>query len=270
MIRSNGTFVLQSGWKEFVIANEIDKNDILVFSYNGGSSFQVAIFEQNGCEKAAAFFAKKREIRSDLESIDCEVKEEIMSSGSDSDSPNKISSRAARVLGPGERACCKRKRRDLQESTEIDEKMQRSIRKTKEKKSGFYMVPQKTFLTKAQEEIANRLARKTQKGSYLFVKILSMFNTNAHRNCSLNLPNGFACQIFQSKKLKVTLLPPNLDKSKGSTADYHKNKTGRRIAQGWRKFVCKNGLKEGDLCLFELRKQQNGGVLTMVVHFHFE
>ena len=32
MMRSDNTFVLQSGWKEFVTANKIDENDFIVFT----------------------------------------------------------------------------------------------------------------------------------------------------------------------------------------------------------------------------------------------
>jgi hypothetical protein len=65
----------------------------------------------------------------------------------------------------------------------------------------------------------------------------------------------------------ITLLPANLDKSKGCIAEYYKKQYVRCI--GWRTFVHKHGLKEGDLCLFELRKKEMRGklVLTMLVHF---
>lgn len=114
MIKSNDTLILQSGWKEFVTGNKIDRNDSLVFTYNGNSSFNVVIFDPTGCEKAAPFFAKKMEMESD-ESDDSsvpvgavphnEVKKEIISLSSSEE----VSSHAAR--GTGERVCCKRKLR---------------------------------------------------------------------------------------------------------------------------------------------------------------
>jgi hypothetical protein len=48
-----------------------------------------------------------------------------------------------------------------------------------------YIVPMKTHLTKAQEEIADRMARKAQQGSDLFVKILAKTHSGAHRSCVL-------------------------------------------------------------------------------------
>ncbi|KAF3339159.1 B3 domain-containing protein [Carex littledalei] len=134
MIRSsNNTFAMRSGWKEFVIANRIHKNDVLVFTYNGNSSFKVAIFDRSGCEKAAPFFAKKMEMEMEMETetqseeskdslirenaaFHSEVKKEIisLSSGSSNsdESSSDISSRATRARTIKERVSCKRKRRD--------------------------------------------------------------------------------------------------------------------------------------------------------------
>lgn len=62
MIKSNNDFIFQSGWRDFVIANKIAKNDILLFKYSAKyCSFEVMIFDPSGCEKAAPFFAKKTE-----------------------------------------------------------------------------------------------------------------------------------------------------------------------------------------------------------------
>ena len=84
-----------------------------------------------------------------------------------------------------------------------------------------------------------------------------------------NLPDGFACKVLRSKKKKITLLPSDLDKrSKICTANYCKNESIRWIGKGWREFTRIYGLKQGDLCLFELRKQDKRGILTMVVHFN--
>ncbi|KAJ4788114.1 B3 domain-containing protein [Rhynchospora pubera] len=59
MRKSKDTFIFQSGWKDFVTANQIGNNDILLFKYCTSSSFEVTIFDPSGCENAASFFAKK-------------------------------------------------------------------------------------------------------------------------------------------------------------------------------------------------------------------
>jgi B3 DNA binding domain len=123
MIRSDGTFLLQSGWKEFLAANKIDKNDILVFTYNGISSFKVLIFDPSGCEKAAPFFATKMEVESDDSSIRVGVaphhdaKKEIISlstgtsTGTDPESSSEVPSHSARTGMTGGKPSSKRKQR---------------------------------------------------------------------------------------------------------------------------------------------------------------
>ncbi|KAJ3685493.1 hypothetical protein LUZ61_014657 [Rhynchospora tenuis] len=59
MRKFKDTFIFQSGWKDFVTANKIGRNDILLFKYCTNSSFEVTIFDPSGCENAASFFAKK-------------------------------------------------------------------------------------------------------------------------------------------------------------------------------------------------------------------
>nr|CAD1841379.1 unnamed protein product [Ananas comosus var. bracteatus] len=57
--KSQDNIILQSGWTEFIAAHQIEKNDLLFFTCNGNSSFEVAICDDSGCEKASPFFAKK-------------------------------------------------------------------------------------------------------------------------------------------------------------------------------------------------------------------
>jgi hypothetical protein len=67
----------------------------------------------------------------------------------------------------------------VEESTESD-KGNKPLRKKEsisQKKFRLYMVPWKTRLTIAQEEIADRMARKAQQGSALFVKILAKIHS---------------------------------------------------------------------------------------------
>jgi hypothetical protein len=81
----------------------------------------------------------------------------------------------------------------LEESNDSYEGRHRSISKRKEnnakKFSRLYIVPHRTILTKAQEETAKRMTERTQKGSELFVKILTALNTGTLRNCVLVCKN---------------------------------------------------------------------------------
>lgn len=46
-----GKISLQSGWKAFVTAHDLQMGDFLVFSYDGISKLKVLIFGPSGCEK---------------------------------------------------------------------------------------------------------------------------------------------------------------------------------------------------------------------------
>ena len=115
MMRSDDTFALQSGWKEFVRANRIDNNDLLVFTYKDNSSFKVIIFDRSGCQKAAPFFAKKTESEESNNSLIREVKKEIISLLSDSndtcESSSDISPHAPHACTPGKGVCSKMNQR---------------------------------------------------------------------------------------------------------------------------------------------------------------
>ncbi|TVU49362.1 hypothetical protein EJB05_00670, partial [Eragrostis curvula] len=47
---------LLSGWEDFVKAQEMKENDLLIFTCSGNSSFDVLIFEASGCVKVSSLF----------------------------------------------------------------------------------------------------------------------------------------------------------------------------------------------------------------------
>ncbi|KAK3140118.1 hypothetical protein QOZ80_5AG0396240 [Eleusine coracana subsp. coracana] len=48
---------LMSGWVDFIKAQDLQENDILIFTCNSHSSFSVLIFEEIGCMKVSSLFA---------------------------------------------------------------------------------------------------------------------------------------------------------------------------------------------------------------------
>jgi B3 DNA binding domain len=51
-IKLNEKLVIKPGWDDFVNANDVSLNDLLVFKYVGGVDFEVLIFDPWGCEKS--------------------------------------------------------------------------------------------------------------------------------------------------------------------------------------------------------------------------
>ncbi|CAD6205853.1 unnamed protein product [Miscanthus lutarioriparius] len=58
-----GKVVLQTGWKEFVTAHDLNMGDLLVFKYDGTSRFKVLIFGLSCCEKMPPCHVKRNHIR---------------------------------------------------------------------------------------------------------------------------------------------------------------------------------------------------------------
>ncbi|XVF29301.1 hypothetical protein REPUB_Repub15cG0109200 [Reevesia pubescens] len=60
-LRSNGeTFFFTNGWSEFVKDLSLEGNDLLIFRFNGDSSFDVLVFDPSTlCEKEVLYFVQK-------------------------------------------------------------------------------------------------------------------------------------------------------------------------------------------------------------------
>ena len=54
-----GKVVLQTGWKEFVTAHDLNMGDFLVFKYDGTSRLKVFIFDLSCCEKVPPCLVKR-------------------------------------------------------------------------------------------------------------------------------------------------------------------------------------------------------------------
>lgn len=54
--RHGNKLYLMSGWVDFIKAQELQDNDLLIFTCNGHSSFNVLIFEESGCMKVSSMF----------------------------------------------------------------------------------------------------------------------------------------------------------------------------------------------------------------------
>jgi len=57
-----GKVVLQTGWKAFVTAHDLNMGDFLVFKYDGTSRLKVFIFDLSCCEKVPPCLVKRNHI----------------------------------------------------------------------------------------------------------------------------------------------------------------------------------------------------------------
>ena len=68
VFKSYNNVSLRSGWTDFVTANKIVENDLLIFTYSSSSSFDVLIFDDSGYEKADPLMIKNEGSESESES----------------------------------------------------------------------------------------------------------------------------------------------------------------------------------------------------------
>ncbi|XP_078177679.1 B3 domain-containing protein Os12g0592300-like [Carex rostrata] len=255
VFKSHNNQSLRSGWRDFVTANKIDENDLLVFKYSSSSSFDVLIFDPSGYEKAAALIIKNEETESESES---ESESETVKTSSDSDTsirvfipPAKISSESV-ISSPAVPADNKRERNGDGKSRHASKKAKQALYDKP------YFVPFNLKLSVKQKKIADEMASATQPGSKLFLKILSSSDLGR-----LIIPGTFARQNIGKRSQPISLLVAN--KEKVFAASYYYTKNIQSIGGGWREFALGNNLKERNMCLFEV-KRLDGTELAIVVH----
>ncbi|KAJ1687364.1 hypothetical protein LUZ63_018754 [Rhynchospora breviuscula] len=248
----------QSGWKDFVIANSIKANDLLVFKYNRESSFAVQIFDPSGCERSSSFFVKEEKIdmheTSDssikiFDGPDCKMQQDetvMITSSSSSDSEyntDYVPLKKTRGWGSNEAGKSK-------EPNGGDEF------KTPNDGPGLTF-SKRLVLTPAQKRRAIKLSRGVEPGNKHYVAVMTYTSIRAR----VTVPSKFACDHLPPENRKAILhykgheWPLSICYRK----DFHPY-----FSCGWRDFVKDNNLHIGDLCLFELMKNNN--MVSFKVH----
>ncbi|XP_078177682.1 B3 domain-containing protein Os12g0592300-like [Carex rostrata] len=250
VFKSYNNVSLHSGWTDFVTANKIDENDLLIFTYSSSSSFDVLIFNASGYEKADPLMIKNEDSESESES-------ETMKTSSDSDTsirvfipPAKISSKSV-ISSPEIRAENKRERDDDGTSRHASKKANQALSVKP------YHVHCKLKLSVKQQKIADEMASTTQPGSNLFLKIM----TSSDLQDRLTIPRNFARQNIGKRSQQINLLAANNKKVFPANYKYHEKL--QSIGRGWRAFALENNIKERNMCLFEVKKLD---VTEIVVH----
>ncbi|KAJ3678138.1 hypothetical protein LUZ60_001941 [Juncus effusus] len=246
-------FVLRVGWKEFILANDIKENDILIFKYNGNSSFEVQIF-QNGCERISSFFAKKKGtgcFRGEVYGPNCNIRHhDIITSGSSSDSEGQTEESPTRDEKPRRQS-----KKDAGTSRNGGDR-----REMLQKQPPFLYLSHKTHLNTAQNKKALRLAREVTSGNPYFVAVIN--SCCIRRNAVLSIPKKFSVEYLPTETAEATLHYMG----RKWNAMYIYRKERKQIGStGWKSFVKDNNLQEGDVCLFELLKDKNE-IISFRVH----
>ncbi|XP_021304717.1 uncharacterized protein LOC8062495 isoform X2 [Sorghum bicolor] len=207
-----GKVVLQTGWKEFVTAHDLNMGDFLVFKCDKTSRFKVFIFDLSCCEKVPPCLVKRNHI------CGRETREmHIEISSSCGDLPMNVTTNS---------------------STSLSDSSGDSVRPEDQKSHCVpgYILPRGTCLTCVQMKKLKERVRASSSRIPIYGCIIN--NGNVHgRSQALDQTLMLRCR---GKSWEVRCV---IKKDK---------KRVKRLMKGWKQFARDNKLRLGDLCLFEL------------------
>lgn len=263
---------LDSGWSTFVKDHALNKNDVLIFKYNGVSHFDVLVVDGLSlCEKATSYFVRK-----------CGHNEH--DSGSQTKRKAKENSMEIRHVSPQDcldDTADKSAENDVDPtyhrrtlySTPTNKRMRGSIsRMAIEKKSGNkYTSPfVGQELLGHDSELASpdsgsplltshgRLVTEEQKRNALMLAqsavssdgfILAMRPTHVKRKFFMSIPSPWMTKYMSLELQDVTLRLNG--KTWQTKFHYYPSRSYGGLSGGWRSFVADNSLDEFDVCVFE-------------------
>ncbi|KAG0548512.1 hypothetical protein BDA96_01G173000 [Sorghum bicolor] len=233
-----GKVVLQTGWKEFVTAHDLNMGDFLVFKCDGTSRLKVFIFDLSCCEKVPP----------------CRVKR------------NHICGRETREINTETSSTCG----DLplnvtaSSSTSPSDSSGDSI-SPEDQKSHYvpgYILPRRTYLTCVQMKKLKERVRASTSTIPIYGCIVKKSNLRRGSQ-AMDIPRVYADVHlpFENQTLMLQCCGQSWD----VRCITHKGRPnrGKSLSQGWKQFARDNKLQVGDLCLFELLENTK---YTMNVH----
>ncbi|KAJ3702444.1 hypothetical protein LUZ61_006149 [Rhynchospora tenuis] len=251
------SLTFQSGWNDFVIANNIKANDLLVFKYNRDqSAFEVQIFDPTGCERSSSFFVKEEKIymheRSDssIKILDghCKMQQDetvTITSSSSGDSEyhanfvpiQKPRGRASKEAGAS---------KDPNDGGEFEYSSDEPI-----------VLPKFLSMTPGQTRRAIQLSHGVKPGIKYFVTLMKFSHVHGTR---LGVPTKFASENLPRENKEAIL---HYKGNKWPLSIYYNSGLYPYFSSGWKKFARDNNLQIGDLCLFELMKNKDTASLKV-------
>lgn len=257
---SGDDLLLKHGWKEFIVAHSLEEDDILIFKYNGGSHFEVLMFDgRNLCEKEASYFVRKcrhvepesgrRKKRITIDSF--QVRDAPPHDVIECTSSKKLSKLMPLPEGNRPRAI-RRTRKG------VTNRQQALINTT-----GAYFIQfasNRRDITEVEKETALQQAQAAStEDSFIVV----MRPSHVYKGFFMSIPtewsNGHLSRKIQDVILRVG------EKTWNVRIAYRARNGG--LLGGWKKFAVENFLEEFDVCLFELASGGNGLVVLDVKIF---
>ncbi|OMO73762.1 hypothetical protein COLO4_26871 [Corchorus olitorius] len=277
--------VFLKGWEEFVKDHSLERLDLLVFHYEGHSTFNVLIFDWSGREREEAYFvrqngacssnARRVSQQEDVENLDKLKK----SRGNPSSKavPNREKhppegKSAAATEGIHEVSMDESEEEDSVSSMEAsedwsDESVSLKKRKSKTKQGKMkrrsyhmYYLSNRRVITEEEKQRPCELAR-LHSSTRPYGSIV-MKPCHVCKDFRVTIPKKWQMSISDSVKRALLKVPPG---EKTWPVSIRRFRTSKLMQKGWAKFVLDNNLEEHDVCVFELNEEGNTECIVLNV-----
>ncbi|XP_019152839.1 PREDICTED: B3 domain-containing protein REM16-like [Ipomoea nil] len=247
------------GWKEFVEEHSLQKNDMLLFEYNGGSQFKVKIFDlQSQCEKESSYFIRKCGRGDGVYKIESNPALALALTSAPAPTPTSddetSSESSVQFLGSTKWAPPLDKITQKQASPPP---MRKTSEGSKDTTSRSQLKSNRRAVTEEEKGKAKQMASAAVSPTGFTV---IMAPGNVYRRFEMAIPGDWA-------KTNLPEIKRNFDlrlSFKGKTWTvrcYQRLKFGRRTilaGKGYRSFVLENQIEEFDVCVFEMASRDTG------------
>ncbi|KAG0450946.1 hypothetical protein HPP92_026640 [Vanilla planifolia] len=283
--KTNDGVILECGWKNFVEEHGIQENDMLVFKYDGCSSFLVLMFEQSGCEKAASYCTKKRDHSNQLcassSSSGKKVKHCVNGSYPEHSGhglhftgnhrPPSVRENSEEKLV---KLRCKSRKTPVAKKLSIHARRKKPLSVTQNPPTCFslekqckpreFFISRKARLSDAEKNRVLNFAGTIETDNPSFLSI--MVPSSVGKRYSVTIPMSFAVEFFPQANLKHSIVLQLPDKKRLWAVRFLVQGHSVVISSGWKEFVHDNKLRVGEICLFELVEVQKD--ILMTVHIN--
>ncbi|KAL6637453.1 hypothetical protein ACP70R_025025 [Stipagrostis hirtigluma subsp. patula] len=229
-----GRLVLQSGWKSFVSAHDLQMGDFLVFKYDGISQLKVVIFDISGCEKVLTYPIPKDA------------------------APGWKMGENTDILS----ICHDPPMKSLQSDKKtLNQKGSSRLSDRRVQSAPSYILQCRTHLTGTQTKKLKEKVRAIHSAIPIYACVLRKSNIST-RSSELIIPKAYA-DVYLPFVEQTLILQCNGKSWEVRCRIRDSNRRCKRLLKGWKGFARDNKLQLGDLCLFELLKNKK---YTMNVH----
>ncbi|KAL6847031.1 hypothetical protein ACP4OV_022884 [Aristida adscensionis] len=258
---------LTSGWEDFVKAQDLQDNDLIVFTCTGKTSFEVLIFEAGGCEKVSSLFANRTgpNMCKRFNKVGQHAEHYSLSSDDTSMSSQPVGSpHRASTSKKSSGKTKSRKETESPNSSSYDIKNEVTMEQDESDDiyadCKYYYSRAANRLTDEDKEEILRLA-PVRPNNPAFVIVVQK-NHCRRSNNTMIIPSRFAADHLEARSQVIILLRPN--RRQNWTVRYYTSYHRCFQNSPFFKFMHENKLREGDICVFELMKA--GKQATMIVH----